>query len=203
MLRLLSLRLLTVSAWCLLLPASVYADPVTIGFGENAGAFSFTAVGAAINRDVNFTRTLGTSWEIMLLIGEDDNPNPLLDFLTVRVTVRHVTAPHGEAAGINFQFNDGGAVIGTGMFTSAPSTAALNHGGHVDNYEAVLTFSVVSGQITSYRLHVDGKHCIGNDCPALPAEVNIPEPVSMFLLGTGLVGVAIKTRKKLKNRKSG
>jgi hypothetical protein len=33
------------------------------------------------------------------------------------------------------------------------------------------------------------------------AEV-IPEPTTMLLLGTGLAGVAIKTRKRLKNRKS-
>ena len=78
-----------------------------------------------------------------------------------------------------------------------------NHMDHRDKYQAVLTFTVVMGQITSYKLHVEGRHCNGDDCPDLPNEVTIPEPTTMFLFGTGLAAIAIKMRKRLKNRKSG
>jgi hypothetical protein len=37
----------------------------------------------------------------------------------------------------------------------------------------------------------------------LRQHATVPEPTTMFLLGTGLAGVVIKTRKRLKSRKSG
>jgi len=201
MCKLLHLRLLTVAAFCLLLPASVYADPVRISFGENAGAFSFTLVGGAVNKDTAvITPNLGAFWKISFVI-EDDNG--ALDQVSVFATVRHIMAPHGEPQGMAFEFNTGPiGRDGNGVVTHQV-TDPLGHAAHTDNYVGVLTVTVVASQITGYTLHLEGKHCIGNDCPKLPPEVDLPEPTTMLLLGSGLAGVAIKTRKRLKRRKSG
>jgi hypothetical protein len=204
MFKLRHLRLLFVAAWCLLLPASVHADAIKTSFGENASAFSFTIVNGAVNRDVLVIESQGAFWDITVSFGEDnDNAG---DTVVVNASVSHIKAPHDEPQGMLFRFEPGAfSLSGTAKvtLTTDPLITPLNHLNHVDNYQATLTFSVVNGQITGYTFHLDGKHCIGNDCPALPPEVDLPEPASMFLLGTGLLGVAIKTRKRLKNRKSG
>jgi hypothetical protein len=94
----LPLRLMGLAVCCLLFPASAYADPIRIGFGENVSAFSFTLVGSAVNPGVMYGFPLGTSWEVSFAIEEAEGASDgdALDLLRVTSTARHVVAPHQE-----------------------------------------------------------------------------------------------------------
>ena len=81
---------------------------------------------------------------------------------------------------------ENGVVIKSVVFTLTDANMAMN-GGYVTN-DMVQTFqNTIISSDKKYTLKLDP----------------IPEPATLVLLGTGLAGVAIKTRKRLKDRKSG
>lgn len=85
--------------------------------------------------------------------------------------------------------------ISTGLFE--PQGAMFVSGATNINVEALFgDASITHISIDDdLRLHTRIVSDIGNKC--------VPEPTTMLLFGTGLIGVAMKMRKKLKGRKSG
>jgi hypothetical protein len=199
------LRSLTLIACCLVFSATAYADHLRIRFGENRDAFSLTVTGPAITRNTMETMMLGASWRVTFTITESINPG---DAFTVRASARHVRAPHGEPASM-FTFT-----ITPGAFTPLPlsigpfsftvtATDQPAHVNHFDSYLARVRFFGVDQQINGYLFHLEGRHCLTTvQCPDLPREVEIPEPATLLLLGTGIAAVGIRLRKRFKVKNS-
>jgi hypothetical protein len=88
--------------------------------------------------------------------------------------------------------------IGAGSLLGAPFTASITHN-FLGNPTASLAapFQV---QTSFNYMEVSPDQLMFGGTIQTSA---VPEPATMLLLGTGLAGVAIKMRKRLKNRKSG
>jgi hypothetical protein len=177
----LKLRLLVLAGSCLLFPVSAYADPITISLDESVTNFTFKLTGTAVDHDFKYGQILGTFWSINFEIEEDDGPRDELSVL--RFSFQHVQGLPGESVGplLSFQPTTFLAVISgnnLGVFT----VSAVHFGDQFDRAVGLLRFQVTDNQITGYSFEVNGQHAI-------------PEPATLILLTTGLVGVAIRRRR--------
>ena len=173
-------------------PEQCKAAPITVVYVEAPNAFGLEILAGGFTFNDRHPIMLGNgSWTVTGNIVED--AGFITDVLSINIMARHIVGPHGE--GPNnlgpFAFN---IVVSANVFGNGnhliPLGATFLHGAHFDVFAGSFSFTILGGDITAYRVILTGEHVI-------------PEPATMFLLGTGLAGVAIKTRKRLKNRKSG
>ena len=190
MIKRLRFRLLVLAGCLLLLPASTYADPITISLLENPTNFAFTLTGSAVDDDLTYGQVLGTFWIIDFEFQEDDGLTR--DELTLlRFSFQHVVGQPGDPPGPVISFEPTTIIAGdSGSFLAVFSASGVHFDDELDVAVGLLRFQVTDAQITSYSLEVNGRHAI-------------PEPATLVLLGTGLAGVAFKAREKLKSRNSG
>jgi hypothetical protein len=171
-------------------PETCKAGPITVAYAETPTSFTLTIIGGGFTFNDVHNVVRGTDWRVVVDIDED--AGFFNDVLTIKMGsgARHNVGPHGEGpnlTGFSFDFIVAANTVPLAGLT-IPLMGSVAHGSHFDQFTGSFTVMAVGGDITSYTLTLTGTHVI-------------PEPATMLLLGTGLAGVAFKTRKRFKTLK--
>ena len=195
--RMLFLCIITLLVTLGVTPQTSNATPVTVVYGENANLFGLSFTSGPITVDsAPFFGVAGNWLVIVQAIEEAGILND--DALAFSATAQHLVGPHGEGP------NPGGFAFNFLAIDPPPGVLVVNfltiipHGQHFDQFLGTFTFSavLVAGRvdITGYTFDLIGVHTLTNE--------PIPEPATLILLSTGLLGIAGAMRRRRKIPKS-
>lgn len=178
-------------------PCAAYAIPMLKWSNVSKTRFSLVVSDGGVDEsykweDSGISSEPIKSWEIVqitVLVKAGDKDKGTYDRVEVTTAFKHVEEkPHG-GVGPEHHVADI-ANLGVNMLPYNSHSSTVQHKPHADRYMARLwwTSDVEDEQVISWRVEYKGVHA------------PVPEPSSIFLLSSGLVGLAVFVRKKFFNK---
>ena len=197
-------RLLLFSAAMLLLTSVssvAYADSVTIVQGQTL-TFTFTS---AANPTVSGTATVTLSGN-QLIVGVTNTSTDGTTAIsgigintTPDITVTNFTASGGMS---QFQFSSGGGGLGNmEAIANANGRPRTLQQGANNSGQVIFTLDQTYASLNIDQITIHFISLPNGNSIKVNGTTPVPEPATMFLLGTGLAGVAAKMRKRRKAAK--